>query len=56
MSEKQTFREQISLRVSPETVERTTERDKPVLRQAQHERKIFNDFHTQPVRPELVEG
>jgi hypothetical protein len=27
-----------------------------VLRQAQHERKILNDFHTYPVRPELVEG
>jgi len=27
-----------------------------VLRQAQHERKIFDDFDTCPVRPELVEG
>ncbi len=27
-----------------------------VLRQAQHERKIRNDFKSCPVRPELVEG
>jgi len=27
-----------------------------MLRQAQHERKIFNDFSTRPVRPEPVEG
>jgi hypothetical protein len=27
-----------------------------VLRQAQHERTIFNEFNPQPVRPELVEG
>ena len=27
-----------------------------MLRQAQHERKIFNDFSTKPVRPEPVEG
>src|SRR5712692_8559932 len=27
-----------------------------MLRQAQHERKIHNDFSTRPVRPEPVEG
>jgi len=27
-----------------------------MLRQAQHERKILNDFSTRPVRPEPVEG
>ena len=27
-----------------------------MLRQAQHERKIRNDFRTGPVRPEPVEG
>jgi len=27
-----------------------------MLRQAQHERKILNDFSTKPVRPEPVEG
>ena len=27
-----------------------------MLRQAQHERKIFNNFRINPVRPEPVEG
>jgi len=27
-----------------------------MLRQAQHERKIFNNFRTNPARPEPVEG
>ena len=27
-----------------------------MLRQAQHERKILNDFSTRPVLPESVEG
>ena len=27
-----------------------------MLRQAQHERKIFNEIRTRPVRPELAEG
>ena len=49
----ETFTE--GVRVSPETVRRTTERaNRASTGSARTEN--FNDFNTQPVRPELVEG
>jgi hypothetical protein len=39
-----------------EVFSQAAEKEVFVLRQAQHERQILNDFNPRPVHPELVEG